>query len=833
MMRRYRAYLTPALLVLSAIAMGMLAFHTGYDRHLHEENLEMMRSIERFDVQLNRDLALSRQGTLANFDPLNHALAGMQQQVGLLQGRFSSLQNRAGARAVLERMRVKLARKESLVFDFNADLAILRNSLTYFPRALEGLHTALHDDVAMLKQRHLDVAMTDLLHAVMVAAQPGVLEIEGPLDIQELVGRLRRLGKDLQQQERVDLEHILRHAEVISRYKPLVEGALTEALSIGLDTDTDQLRSFEVKHYNELVMQTDALRRFLFLVGLAVLGFGLFTWLRLQRSAQELTRSHQDLAESHEQLEEEAKRRWSLYEEMRKLAFAVEQSPVSVVITDPHGVIEYVNSRCCRSTGYARHEMIGQTPAMLKSGDTDNNAYKRLWAEISAGREWKGEFHNKRKDGALYWESASIAPVINDQGAITHFVAVKEDVTERKRLEAEREQDRLALQRAKEEAEAAVRAKSDFLAMMSHEIRTPMNAILGMIELLKEARSAEESEAYLEVQQRAGEALLTIIDDILELSRLEAGVDEVTLSPFDLMDLCRSVVSLVERSAQAKGLTLAVALDPTMGPWWVGDARRIRQVLINLMGNAVKFTASGNVCLSAAPRAEGGVTLSVEDTGIGIPQAHLARIFDSFHQVDSSSARKHGGSGLGLAISRRQMELMGGEITVQSESGKGTRFDLFLPLSEAPREAMLDAASEAPSAAPEEVKPLRILLVEDSPDNALLIQSYLKNTEHQLSLAENGAEAVEATQGAGPFDLILMDMQMPVMDGYEATRRIRAHEAQSSAPRTRIVALTAHALQDDRDKCLSMGCDDYLTKPIRKQTLLEAVKGGIELSAQA
>ena len=378
------------------------------------------------------------------------------------------------------------------------------------------------------------------------------------------------------------------------------------------------------------------------------------------------------------------------------------------------------------------------------------------------------------------------------------------------------------LQRARYDAESANRAKSEFLAMMSHEMRTPMNAILGVTDLLDEEITADERRAYLSLQQRAGASLLTLIDDILELSRLEAGVEEVSEGYFDLRELLHAVAGLLHHAAQAKGLTIEVEIPDSLATAWRGDERRIRQVLLNLVGNGVKFTSEGGVRMIAAPSPRGGVSLRVEDSGIGIPREHLSRVFESFYQVDSSYTREQGGSGLGLAITRRLVGLIEGDISVSSEPGRGTRFELTLPLERSSPPAAVPAAApeeEIRHAAGHPLAPLRILLAEDSPDNALLIQAYLKGSGHRLTVVEDGLQALESVI-ADAYDLVLMDMQMPVMDGYTATQKIRERGGECLPP---IIALTAHALEGDRERCLAAGCDGYLAKPVKKARLLDTI----------
>ncbi|MCR9140945.1 MAG: ATP-binding protein [bacterium] len=417
------------------------------------------------------------------------------------------------------------------------------------------------------------------------------------------------------------------------------------------------------------------------------------------------------------------------------------------------------------------------------------------------------------------------------------------------------------LDRARIQAENANRSKSEFLANMSHEIRTPMNAILGMAEMIGDPKTParlEEQQKYLGILRGAGETLLGLIDDILDLSKIEAGRIELEFGPVNLRALASGVVDMFQPAATEKKLELSLDVAHDTPAALRSDANRLRQILVNLIGNAIKFTDAGAVRVTIRPEANGdGVEFSVVDTGPGIPPDQQALIFEAFVQADSSTTRRFGGTGLGLAISRQLTELLGGALALDSNSGSGpeggSRFYFSLPLA-GPRGAKSGAQSktlgaggndeaglavsdnesrsaslfarstnDSGEAIARREKILRILLVEDNSDNRALIEAFLKTTDWQLDFATNGREGVEQFRAAA-YDLVLMDMQMPVLDGYEATRRIRAYETQESRPPTPIVALTAHAMQEAIAESLAAGCDGHLSKPIRKSDLLAAIE---------
>ena len=494
----------------------------------------------------------------------------------------------------------------------------------------------------------------------------------------------------------------------------------------------------------------------------------------------------------------------------------IESNIDAIMTTDPSGIITDVNKQMEALTGCTRDELIG---APFKGYFTDPEraeaAIKRVLSEKSVTDY---ELTARARDGKQTVVSYNATTFYDRNRTLQGVFAAARDVTERKRVEAE-------LQQAKAAAESASRTKSDFLASMSHEIRTPMNAIMGISDLLAKTSLSPEQDKYVQIFRRAGDNLLNLINDILDLSKVESSQLELERTGFALNDLLEKVTEMVAARAQEKGLAMVYEIAPSVPNDLVGDPTRLRQVLLNLLGNAIKFTESARYPAGYAgcePLGPDRITVHSLDTGIGIPREKLGQVFERFTQADSSTTRRFGGSGLGLTICRRLVELMGGRIWVESEVGKGSVFAFAVPFE-------ISAALNRPAAVPVGAGPelplpvLRILLAEDFPDNCIITIAYLEDTPYQVQIAETGAIACKMFE-AGRYDLVLMDRQMPVMDGLTATRTIRAWEQAHHRPPTPIIALTASALKGDREMCLAAGCTAFLTKPIKQEVLLQAIR---------
>ena len=698
--------------------------------------------------------------------------------------------------------------------------------------------------------------------------------------------------------------------------------------------------------------------------------------------------------------------------ELHKLSRAIEYSPVSIVITDTAGTIEYVNPKFIDVTGYSFAEAIGKNPRILKTENTDPEKYTQLWQTITSGKVWNGVFNNRKKNGETYWESATISPIFDDFGNISHYLAVKEDITERRQMEEylrasetrfrslfddspislweedfsavkrrldglradgvtdfdayfgehpevvsecvtlvqvldvnkatldlygavskddliqnlrsslpeagndffRRELVQIACgslrfememiaqtlngemitvnlnwaaipgyesdlskvivsiiniteqKRAEDEllrinsqledsivrantfaaqAELANIAKSEFLANMSHEIRTPMNGVIGMAGLLLDTALTPEQDQFVSIIRSSGEALLFLINDILDFSKVEARKLELETLDFDLKEILEDTIGIFLLQAQEKGVQLILTIEPDVCNLLRGDPGRLRQIIINLMGNAIKFTKRGNILvhIKKESETETDITLhfSIKDNGIGIPPDRISSLFAPFVQVDSSITRKYGGTGLGLAISKQLVDLMNGRIGVESLEGEGSTFWFTVVLGKQLAQKTLydneelknrgmdetlttaDLGIPGPSQIKRASKHVNILLVEDNQINQKVALSILKKLGYHADAVANGIEALQILHKI-PYDLVLMDCQMPEMDGFTATVEIRDPGSTVLNPRVPIIAMTANAMKGDREICIAAGMDDYLAKPVKAEELARKIE---------
>ncbi|MBF0426594.1 MAG: response regulator [Magnetococcales bacterium] len=524
----------------------------------------------------------------------------------------------------------------------------------------------------------------------------------------------------------------------------------------------------------------------------------------LQKSALNLQAAHRDLTVLNEQITR-----------------AADRMPIAYILWDTSFRATEWNPAAERIFGYTRSEALGHTPLELFVPDDAHVPVAAAMAELLAGGEahYSAPGNNITKEGRIISCLWFNAPLKEESGRVHGVLSMALEVTEREEMER-------ALRVAKEQAEAANHAKTRFLAMMSHDMRTPLNVILGMSELLATTPLHEEQQQHLTTLTHAGESLLALINDILDLSKIEAGQLSLELVPLDLGRLVARVIDILALNARQKGINLRWQ-GSELPRQVTGDWQRLQQVLLNLVGNAIKFTHQGEVVLRVEAAAGDRFRFTITDTGIGIPPAEQEKIFLPFTQVGPTISHRFGGTGLGLTICRLLVEKMGGEIGVESTPGVGSRFHVVVPLpmvgeSTLPLVFPQKSARDDAATPPRAIANLSVLLVDDSIDNCQLMRSFLREITGHFDTAENGRVGVEKAM-AETFDLIIMDVQMPVMDGYEATRRIRAHQREHGLGRTPIIALTANAMKEDADLAIAAGCDLYLTKPIRKKRLLEGI----------
>lgn len=526
--------------------------------------------------------------------------------------------------------------------------------------------------------------------------------------------------------------------------------------------------------------------------------------------------------------------------EVSDYKFALDESSI-VSITDHKGIIKYANDNFCKISKYQCSELIGQDHRIINSGYHSKDFIGNLWATIKKGNIWKGELRNKAKDGSIYWVDTTIVPFLDEEGKPYQYIVIRTDITRQKRNEQEltdargvAEQATLTAKAAQSNAETAtdiaknaMRAKQQFLSNMSHEIRTPMNAIIGFTKVVLKTELSPKQTEYLSAIKTSGDALIVLINDILDLAKVDSGKMTFEKIPFKLASSISAMLVLFETKIQEKNLVLIKEYDSRIPAVLVGDPVRLHQIIINLVSNAIKFTNVGEihviVRLIGETQEHVKIEFLVTDTGIGVSEVKRETIFENFQQAASSTSRIYGGTGLGLAIVKQLVELQGGHVSVVSEVGKGStfRFVLDFEKTQAEAESIIDTMLLDP-----DVKDTKVLVVEDMALNQLLMKTLLDDFGFQSDIAANGKIAIDKMRG-GKYDIILMDLQMPEMDGFEATHYIR-NSLNLNIP---IMALTADVTTVDVAKCKAVGMNDYIAKPVDERILYAKMVGLIKKAA--
>lgn len=535
---------------------------------------------------------------------------------------------------------------------------------------------------------------------------------------------------------------------------------------------------------------------------------------------------------------QERREKLLMEEQLRLVNMVFDNTSEAILITDKNNRIIKANHAFTQHTGYSESEVLGADPKILSSRTMPPEFYREMWQQLEATGHWQGEIINRKKSGAHYPEWLRINTVKNKDNELTNYIAVLADISERKKSERalieSNQKLQAAMERANElarQAQSANLAKRDFLANMSHEIRTPMHVIIGMAEHLQGSNPLPMQQDSIRMILESSRLLLGIINDVLDFSKIEAGALKLEELPFRLREIVDNLVLMIRPKTEEKKLSVGVDFDPNIPQQLVGDALRIKQVLLNLLSNAVKFTDKGTIevqvkLLGPVENERARIMFSVKDTGIGMQPSVQARIFNPFEQADSSTTRRFGGSGLGLAISKRLIDCMHGEIGMESAVGQGSRFYFTLNLPVAPESVLATPPEKTVLTTLRPPQDNTILLVEDCEPSQILGEHLLKSLGFRVEVASNGFEAIDVVKNK-PIDLVLMDVQMPELDGFDATRRIRADQRFKNLP---IIAMTAHALSEDRDRCLEAGMSDYLPKPLDRDTFVAKINQWLSTS---
>ena len=592
----------------------------------------------------------------------------------------------------------------------------------------------------------------------------------------------------------------------LSNYITFRERIKTESKNKEKDIFTNNVKQMLTRQNNYWLAQSESIKNHTFItVILFIAAIAAYFYLQLRERLQQTLLIKRDLVNSEK--------------EKSKLALVAEHAHDAILITDKNGTLTWANQSFCTLSGYQLSEVLGKKPGDILQGEkTSQSEITRISTAAKQGISIESELINYHKKGNEYWVGISITPTFDSSGLIEQFIVVERDITTRKELEID-------LANAAQQADVSNKAKSTFLATMSHELRTPLNGILGMAQIIESNIKDPEQHQQINVLLESGDHLLSLLNDILDFSKIEQNKLELNSEDFNFKEVISPITSTYLSICEDKGLDLIVNNDINPNAVFKGDKPRIRQIIFNLISNAVKFTHQGSITLlfrhTLTSKNESGVTIQIKDSGIGIRQERLEKIFDPFIQAESSTTRQYSGTGLGLAIVKQLIDVMQGDISVTSIENEGTTFTMVLPLETSIIQSVVHQSEHLPIINIEEdevPKDLSILIAEDNKVNALVAKMFCQRLGHQVTIAENGQLALDILQESS-FDLIIMDNHMPIMDGITATQIIRNKLKLS----TGIFACTADVFQEAHDNFIAAGANYILTKPLQEQSFLDAI----------
>lgn len=758
---------------------------------MHVRIMQKLEQLREQDALISKYVLESRYGLLRNYDPLVTTQLRIEQTLDDLASLKPDIfgSGYGAMQLATKDYRQILMLKFGVVESFKSHNAVLANSRSYFPLAIR----TMQETVARGSQE--ERMLQNLLQNVLLFDQDATETVRARVKINVAELRQSRLKNT------ADIGSLLHHVEIILEHKDEVDKLIRAISLAGTTAKADVI----FKLYGDDFARRERMASY-YKLAMALLSLLILTYVAwLMRHLQQA--------------------RATLSDSLRELEFQKHALDVHAIvsITDQYGKILYTNEKFTQVSQYKREELLGQDHRVLNSGYHSKEFFQQMWATISVGKIWQGEVRNRRKDGTYYWVDSTIAPFMDEQGKPRRYVSIRTDISARKESEISLLHAKEEAEKARVAAEQANKIKGDFLANMSHEIRTPMNGIIGMTNLALDTDLTPDQHEFLKLIQSSANSLLQIINDILDFSKIESGMMSVERIEFSLEYMLGETMKSLATRAHQKSLELLLHVASDVPDRVYGDPGRLRQVIVNLVGNAIKFTESGEVevsviCADEIKDSSVKLRFSVRDTGIGIPEDKFGTIFESFSQADTSTTRKYGGTGLGLTISSQLVQLMGGYFELESTVGQGSTFSFTLDMPIVTPYAISHYQQTGSIAG------MSVLVADDNATNRMLLEKILLNWKMRPTLVPDGEHALIELQQAAiagrPFDITLLDVQMPGMDGFDLAGRIN----QITQPGTTVVMmLTSQGQRGDASRFKDMGVSGYLVKPVSQSELLDAI----------